>query len=449
MAAKGEEREHRAPNGEPAPKPSLKADGTQRVDAKGRLGWRLRFTHPITRKRVEAQFYGSEPQAIREMARLQGKAAEGIAAEAAVRKKTLYGYAEDWAVLYKARAEKKGLARSTWIEHDGNVKRYVRPTLLTKGWEKRQVSTFTASDIESLIETAKPYRKEPRTPQLSESMRKSIRKTLRLLFKDAVAEGIIVKNPMAEVSASWEVEPLTSYTPTLAEVDALAARMASRRPGRRGGKEGDPQPWLGDITLMLAHTGLRVSELLALRRSDIDFNNAEINVSKKATTSGGRYVEQDRTKTKAGTRGVPLMLGAVDAAKALDERARLLGNPYLCAGSGRPTRRKDADGNWVTGASGAISYGVLAKHFRAALAEAIEAGEVSEGFTLHDLRHVFATTHLNAGTPPHIVMGWMGHTSPVVTINTYGGRLKRDRSDEAKEAARRVRIMLDPDYPKF
>jgi len=74
---------------------------------------------------------------------------------------------------------------------------------------------------------------------------------------------------------------------------------------------------------------------------------------------------------------------------------------------------------------------------------------VSEAFTLHALRHVFATTHLNAGTPPHIVMGWMGHTSPVVTINTYGGQLKRDRTDEAKEAARRVRIMLDPTHPRY
>lgn len=449
MGAKRNDDDGRAPNGEPAPKPSLKADGTQREDSKGRPGWRLRFTHPITRKRVEAQFYGSEAQAIREMARLQGRAAEGIAAEAAVRKKTLYGYAEDWAVLYKARAEKKGLARSTWVEHEGNVKRYIRPALKANGWEKRQLSTFSASEIESLIETAKPYRAEPRSPQLSESMRKSIRKTLRLLFKDAVAEGIVVKNPMSEVSASWEVEPLTSYTPTLVEVEAVAARMADWRPRRRGGKAGDAQTWLGDIILMLAHTGLRVSEMLALRRTDIDFGNAEVNVTKKATTSGGRYVEQDRTKTKAGTRGVPLMLGAVDAATALDERARALGNPYLCAGSGRPTRRKDADGNWVTGAPGAISYGVLADHFRTALAAAIAAGEVSEGYKLHDLRHVFATTHLNAGTPPHIVMGWMGHTSPVVTINTYGSRLKRNRTDEAREAARKVRVMLDPDFPDF
>ena len=439
----------RSPNGEPTPQPSLRPDGTQREDSKGRLGWRLRFTHPITRKRVEVQFYGSKTQAIREMTRLQGKAAEGIAAEAAVRKKTLFGYSEEWVLLYRTRAEKKGLARSSWVEHEGNVKRYIRPTLRRKGWEKRQLSTFTASDIESLIESAKPYRVQPRNPQLSESMRKSIRKTLRLLFKDAVAEGITVKNPMTEVSASWQVEPLTSYTPTLAEVEAVAERMAAQRPGRRGGGLGEAQEWLGDIIRLLANSGLRISELLALRCSDVDFTNSEINVSKKATTSGGRFVEQEGTKTKSGTRGVPLMLGAVDAAKALADRAKAMGNPYLCAGSGRPTRRKDSEGNWVTGAPGAISYGVLAKHFRAALADAIEGGAVSEAFTLHDLRHVFATTHLNAGTPPHIVMGWMGHTSPVVTINTYGGRLKRDRSDEAKEAARKVRIMLDPDYPKF
>jgi integrase len=383
------------------------------------------------------------------MTRLQGKAAEGIAAEAAIRKKTLFGYSEEWAILYKSRAEKKGLARSTWVEHDGNVKRYIRPVLKAKGWDKRQLNTFTATDIESLIESAKPYREHPRTPQLSESMRKSIRKTLRLLFKDAVAEGVTVKNPMSDVSASWQVEPITSYTPTLFEVEAVAARMSAQRPARRGGGFGEAQEWLGDIIRLLAFSGLRVSELLALRCTDVDFTNSEINVSKKATTSGGRFIEQQGSKTKAGTRGVPLMLGAVDAAKALADRARDLGNPYLCAGSGRPTRRKDAQGNWVTGAPGAVSYGVLAKHFRTALAAAIEAGEVSEAFTLHALRHVFATTHLNAGTPPHIVMGWMGHTSPVVTINTYGGQLKRDRTDEAKEAARRVRIMLDPTHPRY
>jgi len=38
---------------------------------------------------------------------------------------------------------------------------------------------------------------------------------------------------------------------------------------------------------------------------------------------------------------------------------------------------------------------------------------------LHDVRHSCATHLLTRGTPVHIVAARLGHSSPVVTLNTY------------------------------
>lgn len=49
-----------------------------------------------------------------------------------------------------------------------------------------------------------------------------------------------------------------------------------------------------------------------------------------------------------------------------------------------------------------------------------------KGIRFHDLRHSFGEQNLNHGVPFRQVQGWMGHSSPTVTLNTYGGRFRED-----------------------
>ena len=44
---------------------------------------------------------------------------------------------------------------------------------------------------------------------------------------------------------------------------------------------------------------------------------------------------------------------------------------------------------------------------------------IGKPFTLHQLRHTFATQALNAGIPITVVSKWLGHANISVTYNTY------------------------------
>ena len=52
-------------------------------------------------------------------------------------------------------------------------------------------------------------------------------------------------------------------------------------------------------------------------------------------------------------------------------------------------------------------------------------------FRLHDLRHYHATQLLAAGVPVTTVSKRLGHTSPAVTLNTYGHWLPEQDRDAA------------------
>jgi integrase len=54
---------------------------------------------------------------------------------------------------------------------------------------------------------------------------------------------------------------------------------------------------------------------------------------------------------------------------------------------------------------------------------------------LHDLRHTFASTLLSEGVSVRAVADWMGHASPMVTLNVYAHMMPIDED--------RGRLVLD------
>lgn len=62
-----------------------------------------------------------------------------------------------------------------------------------------------------------------------------------------------------------------------------------------------------DVFYVLIETGMRIGEVLALKRSDIDFNNNIIHVRRTLTKGKDDKIKLgDKTKTYAGMRDVPL-----------------------------------------------------------------------------------------------------------------------------------------------
>jgi integrase len=155
----------------------------------------------------------------------------------------------------------------------------------------------------------------------------------------------------------------------------------------------------------LIETGLRISEALALRWSDLDFGRRRAKVRRRL------YRDTiDEPKTKHGRRDVPLSEAlARDLWQVRKDRKPGDGDPVFA----------DADGR-------VLDRSVV---FRAVRAGAKRAGVPWAG--LHTLRHTCASILFRHGLNPKQVQAWLGHHAASFTLDTYIHLLDDDLPDPA------------------
>jgi integrase len=208
---------------------------------------------------------------------------------------------------------------------------------------------------------------------------------LRALFATAVEEGLVRSNPCAGLRAGGRrrPDPDGAHGPralTEPQLDALVAEL--------------PPEWRLLVTT-LAQTGLRISELVALRWSDIDLDARRIRV-RRAIVDG----VADVPKSAYGVRDVPI---SPALARAL--AAHRLG--ALRSGDDDPT---------FTSAEGALinPRNLLRRVVKPA---AVRAGVPWAG--LHTMRHTCASMLFRSGWNAKQVQMMLGHHSPAFTLSAY------------------------------
>jgi site-specific recombinase XerD len=166
------------------------------------------------------------------------------------------------------------------------------------------------------------------------------------------------------------------------------------------------------MILVLLRTGMRIGELLDTRVSDIDLPERKILIWKADKNLIGRvvYVSDDAT----------LALGAW-LAKRDPNKAKLF------YGMGRSS----------------LSYQgarlVFVRYLK-------KAGLLHKGYTLHCLRHTFASEVLNAGMRLEVVQALLGHSNAEVT-RRYARLTNKTREDEYFKAMEIIeRGQIDGDY---
>ncbi len=154
-------------------------------------------------------------------------------------------------------------------------------------------------------------------------------------------------------------------------------------------------------------TGMRRSELLALRWQDVDFIMSQIYVSRSLHVLKGGKVVFKSPKTAKGRRTVALppsailMLGEHHEKQKLDRA--MLGIPLnddglvFCQLDGRPLLPNSVTHAWI-------------KLVRRTGLKPIR---------LHDARHTHASLMLKQGIHPKIVQERLGHSSVTITLDTY------------------------------
>lgn len=160
--------------------------------------------------------------------------------------------------------------------------------------------------------------------------------------------------------------------------------------------------------------GLRPSEALALRWSDVNLETGVVTIRRSLTqVTSGHWEIKNAAKTLAGTRSLTLpraVLALIPAQRAMQAREKLAAGPAWIDGDFIFTTK--STGNHLMPNNVSYVWKRLCRH----------AG-VPE-IRLYDARHTATTLELEAGVDPKTVSQRRGHANVGFTLTTYGHVLK-------------------------
>lgn len=177
---------------------------------------------------------------------------------------------------------------------------------------------------------------------------------------------------------------------------------------------------------LLAYTGGRRGEILAVKWSDIDFEKSTIVISKNRTRIGKIVIEQDSTKGGDGRRVVQLDSETLRLMK--DHRRRQI-EERIKAGS----LWQEADYIFTQENGLPLDPSTPYQLFKKT---AKKLGLRSE--SLHSIRHLHATELLNSGVGVHLVKDRLGHSDISTTLRIYAHIRPEQKQEVADLFARAI-----------
>ena len=239
---------------------------------------------------------------------------------------------------------------------------------------------------------------------LSKNTVKKVATNLSQMFDAAVEDRYIAVNPTKRKAAK---------APTATAVKRQQKEMVTWSPSQLSAFLAWDRDTFNDdshaLWFIAAHTGMRRSELLALRWADIDLAAGRIQVRRALDTA--RPGEVKGTKSNQA-RSVDIDPGSVAVLRQWRTSRAALSFELA---------RADA---WVFGTlAGALRCPVSTSEMfgrRVAKARKALGSDALPVLTLHGLRHTHATILLEAGVNPKVVSERLGHASVAFTLTVYG-----------------------------
>lgn len=288
------------------------------------------------------------------------------------------------------------LEASTTRAYERNLRLHLTPFL-----GRMKIDEITHSELQEVVHQLSDKEREGEnglTRELGQNTVKKVMSLAYLIFKDAAAQGLIVGNPMQTVRVPRQVQPDKS--------DQVWKSTQLQEFLDWNKQEGDD---LHCLWQLVAYTGVRRGEALALTWSNVDLDKQRIHIRSSADSAITRRVKS--TKTKSSNRVVDI---DEDLASTLAEHR---------------IQRAELGKEFVEPSS--FVFGTLENELRVPNDVSARWGrqmkkwtKLNSGsvrpITIHGLRHSHATHLLERGIHAKTVQGRLGHTSFRITMDLYG-----------------------------
>lgn len=241
----------------------------------------------------------------------------------------------------------------------------------------------------------------------TDSSREKVRKLLSDMFKKAVVNDLIVKNPAVGLT--------TEISKDKKSREAMSREEASlfiRKADELGCK-------YYNYFVLALETGMRQGELNALRWENVDLENRLIYVRETFvyySTPDGLIKEIHNPKTQAGVRDIPLTQKAVEVLK--EQRKQFVrvddefGSLVFRSQRGEPVKQHAIQN----------SINIIIREIR-------KERDFNK-ITPHVFRHTFATRCIENGMQPKTLQYLLGHSSIKMSLDLYTHVMKDTIRDE-------------------
>ena len=236
---------------------------------------------------------------------------------------------------------------------------------------------------------------------LAPSTARVVFSVLASLFASAVRDRLIAASPCTGVTL-----PELHHAEHLILTPAQVMRLADVMPARYRAAV-----WLG------AGCGLRISEVLGLEVGHVQHLRREVEVRQQIAVVAGHAPHLAPPKTRTSRRVVELPNVTAAAVARHLERVAPPARDVIDRTDPRRERTRPAALLFTTEAGQPVTRSAFGHVFRTAREDA----DLPDGTGFHTLRHYFASLLITSGASVKTVQLALGHSSPMITLNTYVG----------------------------
>ena len=314
-----------------------------------------------------------------------------------------------WLDYWYQRECKPKIRPKTQADYENRIYQHIIPEL-----GSIPLAKLTAADLQQfynhLKEGGRLLRVEQYGPGLSNRMVKSCHVTCQMALDQAVAQGLILKNPALSCKAP-ATHPREMQVLTGEEIQRLLIQAK--------------EDGCFELLLLELTTGLRRGEILALRWDDLDFRTGTLRVERQVQRIQGKLVVS-QPKTRASCRSILLPAPVLEI---LAQYRQSVSSHWMF-----PSPKKE---------DAPLDPAAVRKKLSAVLKRA-----GCPAIRFHDLRHTFATSALEHGMDVKTLSTVIGHVSSATTLNVYAHVTDEMRQKAADRIDRGIAGVEPPTKPE-